>query len=291
MNKHQIWILLVTISVNAYMSLPELSMVIIIPSYNNSTWVYRNLKSVAQRYRNYRVIYIDDCSTDGMGACVDKFLAEHPIRVPFQVVHNPVRRGAMANIYWAISQCESWEIVILLDGDDELYDPYVLEKVNRVYWERGVLFTHGLFVELPGGATSWSKPIPMDIILSNNIRAFAPHPSHLRTFYAELFHRIHIEDLQYEGDFLPMTGDVATVLPIVEMAGERIYFFNEPMYTYNMINPINDNKVNAALQRYLEKVIRSRPPYKRLSDSDAKIIMDAARNHARNMHFYSNVER
>ena len=41
-------------------------MVIVIASYNNERWVEENLKSVfMQDYSNYRVIYIDDASTDG----------------------------------------------------------------------------------------------------------------------------------------------------------------------------------------------------------------------------------
>ena len=44
----------------------ERSIVVIIPSYNNVRWVEKNLMSVfEQKYENFRVIYIDDCSTDG----------------------------------------------------------------------------------------------------------------------------------------------------------------------------------------------------------------------------------
>ena len=40
--------------------------VVIVPSYNNSEWVERNLRSIfEQKYDNFRVIYIDDASTDG----------------------------------------------------------------------------------------------------------------------------------------------------------------------------------------------------------------------------------
>src|SRR5437868_2077214 len=38
--------------------------VVIIPSYNNVQWCVKNIESVlTQNYSNYRVIYIDDCST------------------------------------------------------------------------------------------------------------------------------------------------------------------------------------------------------------------------------------
>ncbi len=43
----------------------EKPFVIIVPSYNNSRFVEKNLQSIfTQRYENYRVIYIDDNSSD-----------------------------------------------------------------------------------------------------------------------------------------------------------------------------------------------------------------------------------
>ena len=89
-------------------------------------------------------------------------------------------------------------------------------------------------------------------------------PSHLRTFYAWIFKKIALEDLLYEGKFFTMTGDMAIMLPILEMAGERHLFISEPIYIYNMTNPINHGKVNAELQRALDRYIRSMPPYQRL---------------------------
>ena len=51
--------------------------VIIIPSFNNRQWYERNLTSVvAQEYDKFRVIYIDDCSSDGTGELVNDFIAD-----------------------------------------------------------------------------------------------------------------------------------------------------------------------------------------------------------------------
>jgi hypothetical protein len=61
-----------------------------------------------------------------------------------------------------------------------------------------------------------------------------------------------------------MTWDQAMMFPMIEMAAERHAFISEPIYVYNMANPINDNKVDPQLQRDLEALIRAKPPYKRL---------------------------
>ncbi len=52
--------------------LKENRFVIVIPSNNNKDWYQKNLDSVFnQRYLNYRVIYIDDGSTDNTGTLVE----------------------------------------------------------------------------------------------------------------------------------------------------------------------------------------------------------------------------
>jgi hypothetical protein len=44
----------------------EKNLTVIISSYNNKDWYRYNLDSViTQKYSNYQVLYIDDCSPDG----------------------------------------------------------------------------------------------------------------------------------------------------------------------------------------------------------------------------------
>ena len=57
--------------------LKEHPLVVIIPSYNNAQWYKKNLDSVFnQRYSNYRIIYLDDASTDQTGYLVEKYIQE-----------------------------------------------------------------------------------------------------------------------------------------------------------------------------------------------------------------------
>src|ERR1700733_7929082 len=49
--------------------------VVVIPSYNNPPYCERNLRSVLdQKYDNFRVIYIDDCSADNTYASVQQLV-------------------------------------------------------------------------------------------------------------------------------------------------------------------------------------------------------------------------
>ena len=53
----------------------EKEIVVVIPSYNNEQWYERNLQSILeQNYANFRIIYVNDCSQDRTGECVEKWV-------------------------------------------------------------------------------------------------------------------------------------------------------------------------------------------------------------------------
>lgn len=217
-----------------------------------------------QSYSNYRVIYIDDASSDNTADLVASIVRKKGQEFRFTFIRNHERVGALANIYRAIHEgCSDDEIIVSLDGDDWFYDAQVLRRVNEAYSKGEIWLTHGTLVEFPSRVKGWSLPIPSDIVSANAFRIYRC-PSHLRTFYAWLFKKIALEDLQQEGAFFPMTWDQAIMFPMIEMAAERHAFIPEVTYVYNMFNPINDNKVDPQLQRDLEAVIRAKPPYQRL---------------------------
>jgi glycosyltransferase involved in cell wall biosynthesis len=183
-------------------SYAEKAIVVLTTSYNNQKWVEKNLRSIfEQAYSNYRVIYIDDASQDLTANFVEVWVKNHPKKLRFDLIRNQERVGALANIYHGIhDHCADEEIIVSLDGDDWFYDDQVLRKINRMYSTQNVWLTHGTLLEFPSQQQGWSLPIPSHIIAQNAFRTYRC-PSHLRTFYAWLFKRIRLEDLQYEGHF------------------------------------------------------------------------------------------
>lgn len=253
----------------------EKPMVVIIASYNNTNWYFRNLASVVnQDYQNYRVIYIDDCSPDGTARYVDQFIKNYKVENRFRVIKNKTRKRAMRNFYETIHQLtEDDEIIVVLDGDDWFYDSQVLRKINEAYSSPDVWATHGTLMEWPGEVVGWSKAIPSDIVTRNEFRQFRC-PSHTRTFYSWLFKKIDKEDLYYNGDFCEVTCDMAQMFPIFEMAGERHAFIEEITYVYNTKTPLSDNKVNKDLQNEIDRYLRNLPRYKRLSSKHSQVEKD-----------------
>ena len=273
----------------------ELPMVLVIPSYNNEKWLEKNLHSALhQNYSNYRILYVDDHSTDSTKISVEQYLKDLNIdyivldfedTIPdinittrafselvnqeqhfFTLIHNKKRSGALANLYRMIHSCHDQEIIVSLDGDDWLAHDNVLKMLDEIYQSKEIWFTHGTLKEYPWGHVAWSEPIPEDIIQKNGYRE-RKCPSHLRTFYTWLFKKIQLEDFLYEGEFIAMAWDMAIMFPLAEMAAERHAFIKDILYIYNMSNPINDNRVDAKLQNDLDAWIRNKPRYLRLDHS------------------------
>lgn len=247
----------------------EKPFVIIIPSYNNSAYCEKNLRSVlGQDYENYRVIYIDDCSQDDTFYKAQDLIEKSGRSARFTLIRNEKNLGALANFYGAIHKCKDQEIIVALDGDDFFAHDGVLTKLNRVYTKEDVWMTYGNYLDYPTYKQSVvkCKAIPKRVIRKNSFRRNPWVSSHLRTFYAALFKQIKLEDLLDQGDFFPMAGDLAMIYPLLEMAGNHSRFIPEILYLYNRSNPLNDHKKNFALQERCAQTIRKAKSYTPLKE-------------------------
>jgi glycosyltransferase involved in cell wall biosynthesis len=243
---------------------------LIIPSYNNRRWYKRNLSSVLdQDYDNFRVIYVDDCSSDGTGHLVEKFIARRKSGNLIHVIRNPARAGALQNLYNTIHTCHDDDIVILLDGDDWLAHNGVFKRIDEAYADPDCWMTYGQYLSWPpdnNDTITYSREVASDVIETNSVRKAEWCASHLRSFYAWLFKLIKMDDLISPscGTFYPMAWDQAMMFPMLEMSGHRAKFISQVLYIYNAANPINDCKVDRQLQRGLETEIRMQKRYDRL---------------------------
>lgn len=240
----------------------EKAFVVVIPSYNNKAWYQKNLDSIySQKYSNYRVIFIDDASPDGTGELVKAYVKEKKQEFRTTLIQNEKRKGALANNYQAIMSCKGREIVVEVDGDDWLYCDQVLAYLNKIYSDPDVWVTYGQFSFHPQECVGWVEEVPENIIKNNIFRQHRWLTTHLRTFYAGLFHKIKKEDLLLDGEFFSMAGDLAHMFPIIEMAGPHIRFIPDVLYVYNVATQMNDHYIDASLQDKLGMIIRWRVRY------------------------------
>ncbi len=246
--------------------------VIVIPSYNNQEWLERNLSSALnQEYDDFRIIYVNDVSTDDTARLVQEYIAQHRHAHKALFINNEQRQGALANIYQAIHSCDDDEIVVLLDGDDWFAHEHVLERLAQEYESGEVWMTYGTFIWWPLNQASWFHELPRWVIEQKTYRSYEWHTSHLRTFYAKLFKMIKKEDLLYEGVFYPMAWDVALMIPMLEMTGTHSRFIPDVLYIYNYGTPLNDSKVNREFQSRLDMYIRSKPKYGTVTSLEIKV--------------------
>ena len=244
----------------------EKPIVVLITSYNNSEWYDWNLSSVfVQTYTNYRIIYIDDCSTDDTYQLVlEKIKKSTYAQNHTQLIRNTERKGVLANIYAATHTCADEEIIVILDGDDAFAHPEVLTRINKAYQNDTVWMTYGQYKESKTQKIGKCAPIPITFVQRNAYRDYPWVTSHVRTFYAWLFKHVDKESLMLNDTFFPVATDLAAMFPMLEMAGGRFEFINEVLYVYNTTNRLNNFKLRRKQQIECERIIRHLPRYQPL---------------------------
>jgi glycosyltransferase involved in cell wall biosynthesis len=238
--------------------------VVIIPSYNNEKYVLDNIDSLRmQTYPHWRAVYIDDCSTDATGELVEHYVKLMHLSKKVKIIHNKENAGSMANCYRWIQKAEPNKVIVHLDGDDRLAHYKVLERLAEVYSDPNVWVTYGNFTTEPESFPYRSEALPKEVIAKNSFRKYHWVTSHLKSYYAKLFHLIDREYFMYEGNFVPMAQDQAIMLPILELSSlGHIRFIDEELYVYNHTNPINDEKRDKELGLNVVEAIRKKEPLK-----------------------------
>jgi len=251
----------------------ERHIVAVIASFNNAAWYKRNLDSIFdQRYDNYHVIYIDDCSTDGTYDLVQAYVKERGQEQRVAVFKNEQNVGALCGQYHAVHACDDKTIIVTIDGDDWLKHENAFGMLNDAYDDKNVLMTYGQYEEYPEWKLGQCQALPAEVIEKVTYRQYSWRTSQLRTFYAGLFKRVKREDLiDSDGNFFKVAGDIAFMFPMLEMAGGRIRFISDIIYVYNQ-TPFNDFRINRPEQYRIDMMIRSRKPYGRLGDTEAHVL-------------------
>lgn len=271
----------------------EYPVCVIIPSYNNMKMFKNTLSSVFdQHYQNYRIIYVDDCSESSVDMCeideVCKYIHERGQNSRSIAMKQTIRQRQGAGRYIGYHMAYDDEIIILLDGDDKLYDHNVLNTLSLFYDKKYIGATYGSFVDMLKGKTltkiKGSEDFPDYVINNRSYRSYRFISAHLRTGFAKFFKHIVLNDLLYKDNkFLHIMTDVAEMFPIHEMltritnktndSFRTMYFeaIKRPLCIYNMDNSLayttsfarRNEDTNYYKQYRVEasKLIRSRPVY------------------------------
>ena len=239
---------------------------VITPFYNPGEFLETCVNTLmSQKYDNFKVLFVDDCSTDGS---FEKLPHDNEKAV---IIKNETRKTALENIHDAImNHCDPDDIVVLVDGDDWLPNKNVLSYINDFYNQNDCWIMYGQ-ANWTDGRRGFASAYSVEEF--KNIRKSPFRVSHLRTFKAGLYQKIKEQDSEFScmkdsnGDFYKMTYDVAIMFPILEMAGaEKVAFNDTILYIYNRNNPISDDKVNQQLQWNIHTEISNKKSFNKIED-------------------------
>ena len=235
---------------------------IIVPVFNAEKYLTKCLSSIIkQSYKNFQVKVVDDCSTDSSYEVASAICANYK---NFDLYRNTRRLGALNNISKLLSlrvKDPSKTIDILIDGDDYLYSGDVLSIIYEKYLKTHCLITYGSHLSSKGVQ---GKKYPWLIRNFNLYRRYFWYASHLRSFRHDLWMSVNPSDLlDKKGQYFSVAWDLAVMLPMLEMAGNRQEFVKDLLYVYNDQNPISDHNIRRKEQILAAKEIREKKIHKK----------------------------
>ena len=225
---------------------------IVIPTYNNATYIADAVKSVmVQDYPNLEIIIIDDASADNTVEVIAEFTKD--LRVKY--IRNNENMGRVATYHKGLYDLAKGEWYLNLDGDDYLTDPSFISKaISWINTYPDVVMVTGACERLVNGKLHYTISNKYDGEL-NNIDGktfFLDLPSekasfiHLATLYnrtralALNFYSQNIISTDFESLFrLALKGNIITYNKVVGVW--RIHGNNESFLKSFAINEIIKN--------------------------------------------------
>jgi glycosyltransferase involved in cell wall biosynthesis len=224
----------------------DTNFLIVVTVYNSEKYIGDCIKSVLiQDYKKFTLIVIDDNSTDKTSRIIKSIRKEHD----FKYHKNKERlSSAVGNIVKAINMCpgDREDVIVIIDGDDWLYDKDVLRYLNWVYQNKDVWLTYGQFTSISGKLENYCQPL-------TDTRKYRKRggwtTSHLKTMKRFLWNKINDKDLRDKrGEYFKRFEDIVYMYPAVEMAGlKHIKHIGKILYVYN------DGNSMCSLNEYNEK--------------------------------------
>ena len=171
---------------------------IIMPSFNCGEYVEETIRSVqAQTYKNWEIIFMDDCSPDDTVRYVSCLRKKDPRIKLFQ---NKFYLGAAVTRNNALCEAKGrW--IAFLDSDD-LWEPTKLEKQVKFMEKNGYFFSYTCYQEIDGDSKETGVMITDPKRLSKIGMYSFCWPGCLTVMYdKEKIGLIQIEDIKKNNDY------------------------------------------------------------------------------------------
>jgi len=237
--------------------------IVVVPFYNAEQYIGDCIKSLlSQKNENWVAILADDASTDNS----DQHIPGDP---RFILRKSEQRQMPLANIHSAISSVDLSEddVICILDGDDYLLRDDALDILSAIYSDPSVMLTYGQYVN-SNGTVGHCRSLPLEAF--SVLRKIGFWTSHMRTYRYAIYKELMRQDPELtcykdiNGDFYTMCADVATMIPLLEIAGhDRVRFNPHPIYYYRH-HPNNEHAKDQSMQKRIEIELFAKKPFERL---------------------------
>ena len=209
-------------------------LIVVTPAYNCEKTIERSLYSVAgQTYKEWKMIIIDDMSTDHTASVTQDFISRNNLNEKMQLVSRVEKFGETRNTWEVCHTLEENDIVVRLDASDFITDLGCFEYINALYneYNPAVLWTAHRWA-----FTDHNISGPIDPNISVYDQPW--RSSHMKTFRVSDFLGINEKNFKDEnGDWIMIGCDQAVFLPMMERArrrGKKLIFFPRVMYHYDI---------------------------------------------------------
>ena len=183
-----------------------------------------------------------------------------------EVVRFEEKQPVLQILYPLIGECDSHEIIALIDGKDWLSHENVFDHLNCAYANPDVWMTYSRAISHPNYQIVEGELFPDSLFLEKEFRQKEKKLlSPLVTFYAGFFKQIKLQDFLYQGEFIDECLSLTLQLPLLEMGPDHILFMDEVSYVRNRENETVDHKLHLQKVAAIESHLRSLSPYSTLS--------------------------
>ena len=170
---------------------------VIMPAYNCGSFIAESIEGIlAQTYKNWELIIVDDCSNDDTLNIVRGYQKSDP---RIRLFENNVQSGAAVSRNLALKNAKGrW--MAFLDSDD-LWGPEKLEKQIRFMEENGYSFSYHEYIEIDAD----SKELGVYVSGKKRVRKFDMYaccwPGCLSVMYdADVIGLIQVSDIKKNND-------------------------------------------------------------------------------------------
>lgn len=248
---------------------------VIVTMYNpKPEYLMECLKSIEkQTYKYYNLCILDDKSNDEYVNDYKEILNVYCEKNGWKKILSPTNNGPLVSRMNCINSLNpnDDDIIVSIDGDDELYNDNVFETINENYQD-DTLITFGNYVNRIGQELI---DIPKYNCIKNRRRFNRMKKnnkyrkrwifSHLKTFKYKLYKNIKDKDLRdSDNNYYKSATDLAIMFPMLEMCGGKFKCINDVLYIYNKSHPESNHNQRSkkTIQITNGKEIQKKTPYK-----------------------------